>query len=84
MNRSDPDPTAPVFAVVHSYAADRAQRKFVPSTELSSELGESLLALALSPQEGDGALLLVRAETKADVADILAKDPFRVANLTVR
>ena len=72
----------PIFAVTYAYSASEAELAEIRPThrEFFKELLEQQTLLASGPMvDRPGALLIVRADSVEQVAEILDQDPFDIA-----
>ncbi len=76
------------FAVIYSYSDDAQAREAVRPRHRAylgglGEQGVCLVAGAWAPGEPPGALLIFRAQTKDEVAELIANDPFVTEGIVV-
>lgn len=77
------------FAVIYTYSDDADARAAVRPRHRAylgglGEQGICLVAGAWAPDEPPGGLLIFRAETKTEVAELVANDPFVTEGIVVK
>ena len=73
----------PTYAVHYRYIDDAAERDRVRPAhrDFLAGLPQALACGAYAPHEAPGALLLFRADSAADLAELLDQDPFHLEHV---